>query len=485
MTTPAPAGAEDTWLPRGARLRVVTVIVAAFGPYLFAGFRTEQLAVYTTVLCTLPAISPRLWIGRAFLLVFGIWAVSAAFVTINAGSVLVVGPYLPGSTLAGIENYVYPVAVLLLVAGWRSAGYNRTALLELVCRTMVAALCVNSLIAAAQVLFDLSPILQRFWDGGAAGTDTVAVLAFGNGRLSGIFNQPAEAGIAYSLGLFSAVYLFARPGRDRPILLGIAVALMVTGGVLCVSKVFLLLGVPLALWQTSRQGRLVRRLVAICAVLGVGYVIAMQAGLSQWRGGWMLSALLPNGGGGDGGDLATRYTAQRFGQSGILKVGWNLVLDTHPWFGYGAGGLTLPYDSSWTEALVVGGLVGVLLLALAVTVIVVAWLRGSPDRASPERPFAGAVIALAVGATAGIPTFTANRVGLLLWILIGLLVLTASGRAGAGADAAVHAAAARLAVAGPAPGSARHPAGHSGVPGPARDLPAPRSTERRPATFVT
>ncbi|CAO5164107.1 hypothetical protein FAIPA1_240053 [Frankia sp. AiPs1] len=57
-----------------------------------------------------------------------------------------------------------------------------------------------------------------------------------------------EAGVAYWLALFVVVYLFARPGwNDRPVLLALAAGPILVGGVLSMSKIFLLCGVPISI----------------------------------------------------------------------------------------------------------------------------------------------------------------------------------------------------------------------------------------------
>ncbi|SBW22319.1 hypothetical protein FDG2_2462 [Candidatus Protofrankia californiensis] len=371
---------------------------------------------------TLPFLAARLKFSVLHAYVTALWAVLALLLIINANRAPALGRFLPGNLQAGIDNYLYPLAALVMVSCWLSIGHTRLDLLKVICQVFVVLVGLNGIVAFASMFVDPTERLQRFWGYAPATLETtVAVRAFENGRLTGIFAQPAEAGVAYSLALLSAIYLFGRPDRDRPIILGLAATPVLVGGVLSVSKTFLLVGLPLAVWQAVRQGRRIRRVVVLGGMIGLVKIITTQVNLPDWRGSWMLSLLVTN----TGGDaFLTKYTAGRLGVGSPFSVAFQYVLDTQPWFGYGAGGLAVAYDSSWIEMVIVGGLFGVGLFALVLLVIISGWLRGNPTRSAHERPFATAVLILSVAATAGIPAFTANRVGLFIWIFLTLLVLT-------------------------------------------------------------
>ncbi|THJ52760.1 hypothetical protein E7Y31_18590 [Candidatus Frankia alpina] len=142
---------------------------------------------------------------------------------------------------------------------------------------------INGGLAVLGLAADLSPILAAFWGGEGLGGQSVAVLATGDGRLSGVFNQPVEAGAAYCLALFAAVHLLSRPerGRDRPVVLALVVLPILVGGVLCVSKIFLL------------------------------------CGLARWNGTWMLQMLIPGAG---SRGLFAQYTADGFRPTGSGRL---------------------------------------------------------------------------------------------------------------------------------------------------------------------
>ncbi|WP_261555648.1 hypothetical protein [Frankia tisae] len=71
-----------------------------------------------------------------------------------------------------------------------------------------------------------------------------------------------------------------------------------------------------------------------------------------------------------------------------------VVLDTRPWFGYGAGGLAVPYGTAWAGAIVVGGLLGVAMLTAVVLLVASTWWRNRVRRELAERHFATCVTVL-------------------------------------------------------------------------------------------
>ncbi len=92
-------------------------------------------------------------------------------------------------------------------------------------------------------------------------------------------------------------------------------------------------------------------------------------------------------------------------------------------FGVGARGLTVSYDSTWIEAIIVAGSVGVLLLLLVHLGLLVRWIRLRAVLPRDEMILAGAVVVLAWGSSFGMPSLTGNRESSLLWILLSILVI--------------------------------------------------------------
>jgi hypothetical protein len=434
----------------GSRLAPVWVsvcIAAVMGPYLVSGLRTEQLAFYGSavmvVLTQGPALVRTLAPVRWLLLVWGAYA-----------AVAVVGGLLPlhndtpwesGSLLAGLDNALLPLATIVTVAHW-SATHSMHRLLAAITRVLVVAMSLNAVVALAGCLFGLDsmPWLRRFW--AADGTSTyVAELAEQMGRYSGVFNQPAEAGIAYTLAALSLAYLQKR--HLVPALwANVGWVLIVVGGLLTLSKVFVG-GLVLALLVVLAY----RTHVVRTGVVALGTAAAMiGASLAGWFSGWGASVMA-----GwyrysiEAGDSPLyTLTAGRFGTAGhngppsisvpmqpsidgvessaaLPPAGVGQLLeeirDEHPVFGVGARGLQVAYDSAWSEALVVGGFVGLALVGLTLVLVVGSSLARMRRLDRAHGFLLAGVVVLLLAACMGMPALTGNRESTLLWVFVVVL----------------------------------------------------------------
>jgi len=202
----------------------------------------------------------------------------------------------------------------------------------------------------------------------------------------------------------------------------VCAAALVTGGILTISKVFLLAALPLAVLVTLRSPRgRVRVVVCTAVILGLLRVLGSAHLLPAWsQGALRLGAFLH--------PSTTEYTAGRYGAGGSLGPAVADVLHASPWYGFGAGGLATAYDSLWVQVLVLAGVAGVILAAAALAILTFQWwcLRGVT--APAEWRLAGAVLILAIGASLGLPSLTANRDATLLWLVLGILVAARSPR---------------------------------------------------------
>src|SRR6185437_16258357 len=111
---------------------------------------------------------------------------------------------------------------------------------------------------------------------------------------------------------------------------------------------------------------------AVAAAAGGLFWLAGSAGtLPGWYlGGTTLSALAhPTG------SLTSLYSAGRYGGGGTLGPPAADVLHASPWSGFGAGGLSVPYDSMWLEVFAVSGVIGVALAAVTLVMLAGRWIR--------------------------------------------------------------------------------------------------------------
>ncbi|WP_110181058.1 hypothetical protein [Nocardioides solisilvae] len=446
----AAADPAATWRGSPTFRWAVVAVACVFGPYVVGGLRTEQLALYGSAAVAVVLLRRHLGALRPGWPVLAAWAVYAGTAAVAAFVVDSELGWGTGSLVAGLDNAFLPLATMTAVALWGSA-LPREALLRAVCWVVVVGMSVNAALAllTSYVGFDGVPLLPRFWAAGGSGT-TVAELAAGSGRYSGLFNQPAEAGVAYSLAVFCLVFLVRTGTRAPRWSWLVAWALLILGGLLTLSKIFIVVGVLLTAWLvlTGRAHRVVLTVTAIGTVLASG-VLGVAGWLGSWGASVQLQWYVDSVRYGD--SLSYTLSAGRFGTAGdghppapppepkateggegvpeefqvpggLVEVAREVV-QHHPWFGVGARGLPVSYDSTWLEAVIVAGVVGVLCLLAVHVLLLVRWIRLRHTLPREEWRLAGAVVLLALGASLGMPALTGNRESSLMWVLLSLLVV--------------------------------------------------------------
>jgi hypothetical protein len=317
---------------------------------------------------------------------------------------------------------VMPQLVMIICSYWtKFVPPERLAVA--ISRVIAIAMAANAVLAIVQLSTsdaDLDGILLRFWGqtATASGAVTVAGLAATNGRYTGIFDQPAEAGTAYGVALLCVIYLVRRGERSR--LAEAAGVLVVIGGFLSISKVFIIAALPIAAWVVVRSPGVRRRTLAGATTGGAALLLVGTIGLlPAWdAGNSVIRGLLhPNG------SFVTLYTAGRYGPGrGSLEPVMADVLHAAPWAGFGPSGLDTAYDSQWVEILILSGLIGLALMCAIVAALGWQWLKMRKVADPAESALAGSVIVLAIASSTGFPSLTANRVGVLIWLILGVLL---------------------------------------------------------------
>jgi hypothetical protein len=401
---------------------LVTILMfSAFGPYIIKGVRTEQIAIYAAALLMLLRSLYSIRCSRAIYPIVCLWGVYLGVGLLGA----LVPPvnesmYARSSIVAGLDNLVLPIAVLVIVLALQTLGAEPLQLLRRIALLTVSLMCLNTLAAIAQYR---GVSWSQWWDGGNSVAST-AKNAAQLGRFSGLINQPAEAGILYGAALMCALYLW----RRKPQRLLLAIAFLMVGGIMTVSKIFLLIALPLAVLQImlSRE----RRNFYVLAVVGLitGLLVVIESGLAPALSGLtQLQQVLP---GSDGQSAIATFTAGRYGSTSSLQSVVDAVTSGPVVFGFGLGGLQVPYDSGFVEALVMSGVLGVACYSLVLAAVYRQWRRAI---VGPERTLLGFLLILLTLASFGVPALTANRVSSVIWLLLASLLLAVE-RCGSGTD---------------------------------------------------
>lgn len=394
---------------RFAHIIIGIIVIAAFGPYVSGSVRTEQIAVYG-----LAVLLHYMWLSglrpRGGLRIMLPWV---AYLAVALLGVIIptqqAAPWEPGNVLAGLDNITGPIAVMLIV--WSVVPTeDADDLLRMAAKIITVLMSVNAVLAIISTRTDLSSMLRPFW-GADDSTSVVATAAAQLGRVSGIFNQPAEGGTMYGIAGLLAIYVWS----NKPVKLFVTLTLITIGGLLTVSKIFILGALPLILIYWLRSRHKGRKLAVLGAGLVVAAGVAQSGALNQWTGADYLARLFnPTG------NTFYFYSAGRIGaDTGVSRV-LDQVISINPISGVGAGGWQVAYDSALTETMVVGGIIGFLLYAVTILgVFVTAHKTLNRER----RFFTYLFGVLLVGSSFGFTPLTANRVSTIAWLILALLVI--------------------------------------------------------------
>ena len=440
---------KSNWAPASVSL----LIIACFMPYvsiLGVGVRPEQILVYGLLILIVPFNLRVLVLNRSALIVLGAFGLQLA-TSVLGGLFFDRSPDLtPVGFLAGIDTFLMPIATILTVAFLGYPLIQLSPLLKVAGRVLVVMLSINALVALLlQPRWKLDSPLKVFWiwPTEAWSTAEQAQLAL---RYSGIFNQPAEAGFAYGLGLVVLAFV-CRWSRLWTI---VSATILLLGGVLSASKTFyacaLVVGIWV-LWSGIRERRpliaasevLIPSLVTFATMLTLGLVpsrlalldfvsrivAANRSGTDALSSSKAVGAeTLQTGTSPEGVSsieiVVDQLTGHRISSTSFSASVAEQVFSLSPVVGFGIGGWQVAYDSAWIEALVLAGTVGLALSALIFLVLVARALNQM--RHWPHSTLLLVLTVCAIITSLGIGTFTANRVSTFFWILVTLAAFGSS-----------------------------------------------------------
>lgn len=402
------------------------IVAAGFGPYVIAkSVRTEHILLYALLpiavgwlavsrrtLLRVPAITLQALILMAML----VWAF--AVTTLYSGT----ASLLQRPAIAHAESLLQPLAVVVVLAAFiriRAAADAELALRR-TCQVLIALLAANAVAILVHIVLGVSWFLEPFLPAFDPTRGNVWTRALSTGRHLGIFAMPFDAGLMYSLGLLTWVYV-ERNGWGHAFGRVLSLALLVVGAVSSVSKVSLLVGpvLFLAFLLTGRHAfkRLFRpRNLWIAVLMLGGIVIAIR--YATWPGRERaLRYFTPD----MAGDLLALYGAGRFGAgagSTAVSSYFARVWSSSPLAGLGFGH-RLTVDSAFLDMYATGGVVNLLLYVGLLGILGISAIRHFAS--SNEAKLLTFMFLLVGAASLGAPVITANRFAPAFWTLFMLL----------------------------------------------------------------
>lgn len=409
---------------------IIIILISAFGPYLTnnIAIRLDNAVIYGFFLWSLGIMLFRLRKGFTHTLET-VFALLGLFSTVSLYTLCVSyfrsNNYEPIRVLAAVENYLEPIALITVIAMrlYQKNSYSKQKLLENACLVVCVLLCINTIIAILQMYTDTWPLVRYFVRANSREGFSVWRNSVSNGRYLGLFNQPVEAGLAYSLGLGAWLYLLESKQKvsifNLLLLIGLA-----CGGVINVSKVFILGGAPVAILFFLGNGtRIFFKPKHFIQLLLITFALSPLIKIldSVWKGSGFFFRLFQFGSA-DGVNLLRLYTAGRFGeQDTILKSIFAHVWAESPIFGFGFGAFDKPLDNAFIEFFYQGGLIGLTFYCSMLLVIIIHILRYF-DKSKREAHLLTFIIIIVVFAGIGTPVLTINRSSILLWTLLVLSI---------------------------------------------------------------
>ncbi len=228
---------------------IALLFILLSGVYIFPqlGIRSDHIIIYFSFLLFSGYF---FFLNRAIQLNYSIITILILLLLINVISLISSLYYREAISIyeiiADFENYVQPLVIILLTCFMVRIfkDNNIDYVINLVLRIYVLFLSVNVLLAL--LLLYIGPNEYLFLIGGPPDEEglTTVERALSASRSGGVFAQPIDAGIAYSIGMISWLYLFDKEDQyiGNSYFFYSQFLLIIIGSILCGSKVSYVLG---------------------------------------------------------------------------------------------------------------------------------------------------------------------------------------------------------------------------------------------------
>jgi len=384
---------------------MLIVMLSIIGPYLIKDFgvRVDHVVIYFLLMLSIHKIN--LLRGRNLIV---------SLLLLLGGAIPIISEVTSRSVtnfaqvFAGLDNYTLFFSCFVVTCVHLKSQKDVFYTFNLI-GFYLKVLSFNTIIATISAFFDISSVLNFFHSTTLGnlnlGVQSVSQNAAGMYRFSGIFDQPLEAGFAYSVGLFCIIYLVSVKHLSRPELIAY-LSFVLLGGLLSISKVFVYGGIPLGLLYASYSLRLqltwfLWALLSLSVALIIIYNVSDDAQAFSF-----LFRLLT------GERFLEELLFGRFDHSSSMADAFADILFLSPLVGFGFTGPSI-YDSGYLQYFYQGGFFGI-----AIQLFLLCYVNyGIHSQNKKMRLFFFAVTALQIGALLGGPTMLSNRASIFLAVL--------------------------------------------------------------------
>jgi hypothetical protein len=316
-----------------------------------------------------------------------------------------------GSAASPLGMFIRLCMPLLMLMSFTFALGCVSCVLTGTARAIVGTGVIAGICSLSSVFFDISAPLS-LWV--RLEEDAVWAQAMAIGRFTGLFNQPLEAGVFFSVALLAVLYLCKACPQDR-VFNGLGLALILVGGLLSLSKNFTLLGLTLGMaFAVSIHLISLPGAVVLSMTAGAG-ITALILELNASYAGSLIDLF-------EDGGWFLALTAGRLGSvdTEVSQLFAQLWTNGHWLYGRGLGS-QLPLDNGYLEYFYQGGA-----LALSGYMVFLGALA-LPATAHARRIEGKLLLYLllfVVAASLGGPVVTANRASVALILVIAACIVT-------------------------------------------------------------
>jgi len=401
------------------------LLASAFGPYIFMsiGVRLEHIVLYSLLLFFTVTnslhVKNNLFFGLPLfflLLLILIPFFGLPFYYENVIS--------NGLIFSQIENYLQPFTIVIISFSiLHKLSYEKIENSFLVfLKVFIVLMSIHTLLSFCIFLFPKLPFWRNFT--GQAEIDvsydltregfTASELARIGGRITGVFTQVFEAGYAYSLVLLSWAYLHSKYGNFL-IFQNLFLVLIIIGGLLVSSKIFLVFGLGLFFIFFNMKLRIfLLGVLGYFSIVIVTLIFNIETSTFLYKPLKFINRLLNV----NSDNIFSVLTGNRFSSGSNVYLSTKEVLQTSPIIGKGYGSIAVS-DFSLLEVLNLGGVLGVIvylclfLFFIFLLFFIKNWL---------DWRFYFSIIVLTLFSSLAAPTLTANRVSIFFWIIWSFMV---------------------------------------------------------------
>jgi len=424
------------------------ILIASFGPYVIVdyGIRLEHIAIYTLLGCAFLTNISNIKDNISQYYEIYIPILLLIFIPI-IGFFLLEHSVNYMKVLSQFENYLQPFAIVSIsLLALNGLNYDRLInVFHSVLKLFVMLMGMHTIVSVLIYFFPEFWLWKMFTGNQVAGSiiqfknqeiDQIrgqlivelgdapfieastkvynaSELARVNGRISGIFTQLFEAGYAYSLALISWAYLTDRGTIKYKYLF---LVLIILGGILTYSKIFLVLGLIFFIFLLNKN-QIKQVLILSVSLIFLLYMIANYSDYSVTNNAFIDRLFDVNDF--TFSEIIQIYTSGRFSADSTIFSIFSEVLSNAPIFGYGYG-YTGGSDFALLEVVILGGICGLLAYFYLFFLFFYNTFKVN-DRVILKYYLILFVITTLTSLAA--PTITANRISVIFWILTTILVL--------------------------------------------------------------